>query len=351
VPLDASPEPSDPPDMTPNADPSLAQTPVAARAGADLRAARGRLGCSVSDFAADLRIRPCHLEALEAGHLSQLPGNAYAVAYIRSYARALGLDQDEMVRRFKAEAAEVGGRPKLTFPVPLPDRGLPAGAVVLLGLVLSIAAYAGWYRLSADGHLPAEAVTEVPERLAPLAEQALPAVAPVTAVAANSAAPNRPAAADGRSDARRIASSEPAVPAPMTSPTSAVAAPVPNPIPDEVMAPAVPGAAGAAMSTESRIVLRASADAWMQVKDRSGTILLNRTMKAGEVWPVTPHGSLLLTTGNAGGTEILLDGAATPSLGASGTVRRDMPLDPDLIKDGKLAAALAPQLGPSRPRQ
>ncbi len=351
MPLDASPEPSDPPDMTPNADPSLAQTPVAARAGADLRAARGRLGCSVSDFAADLRIRPCHLEALEAGHLSQLPGNAYAVAYIRSYARALGLDQDEMVRRFKAEAAEVGGRPKLTFPVPLPDRGLPAGAVVLLGLVLSIAAYAGWYRLSADGHLPAEAVTEVPERLAPLAEQALPAVAPVTAVAANSAAPNRPAAADGRSDARRIASSEPAVPAPMTSPTSAVAAPVPNPIPDEVMAPAVPGAAGAAMSTESRIVLRASADAWMQVKDRSGTILLNRTMKAGEVWPVTPHGSLLLTTGNAGGTEILLDGAATPSLGASGTVRRDMPLDPDLIKDGKLAAALAPQLGPSRPRQ
>ena len=74
-------------------------------------------------------------------------------------------------------------------------------------------------------------------------------------------------------------------------------------------------------------------------------------MKAGEVWPVTPHGSLLLTTGNAGGTEILLDGAATPSLGSSGTVRRDMPLDPDLIKDGKLAGALAPQLGPSRPRQ
>jgi cytoskeleton protein RodZ len=59
---------------------------------------------------------------------------------------------------------------------------------------------------------------------------------------------------------------------------------------------------------------------------------------------------LLLTTGNAGGTDLLLDGLATPSLGASGTVRRDMPLDPDLIKDGKLAATLAPQL-PPRARQ
>jgi hypothetical protein len=29
----------------------------------------------------------------------------------------------------------------------------------------------------------------------------------------------------------------------------------------------------------------------------------------------------------------------SPSLGGNGAVRRDLPLDPDLIKDGKLAAA------------
>ncbi len=97
-------------------------------------------------------------------------------------------------------------------------------------------------------------------------------------------------------------------------------------------------------------MLHASADAWIQVKDRSGGILLNRTMKAGESWPVPRQDNLLLTTGNAGGTDILLDGAATPSLGGSGTVRRDMPLDPDLIKDGKLSGALAPQLVSARTR-
>jgi len=99
------------------------------------------------------------------------------------------------------------------------------------------------------------------------------------------------------------------------------------------------GATAGVGPDESRIVLRASADAWVLVKDRGGAPLLNRTLKAGETWPVPRLDNLLLTTGNAGGTEILLDGAVTPSLGSSGTVRRDLPLDPDLIKDGKLPTA------------
>ncbi len=98
------------------AEPPHAQVAVASRAGSDLRAARTRLGCSLSEAAVALHIRPCHLEALEAGRVSDLPGNAYAVAYVRSYAAALGLDPDQMVRRFKAEAGDVARRTKLTFP-------------------------------------------------------------------------------------------------------------------------------------------------------------------------------------------------------------------------------------------
>ena len=87
-----------------------------------------------------------------------------------------------------------------------------------------------------------------------------------------------------------------------------------------------------------RIVLRANADAWVQVRDRAGAVLLNRTLHSGETWDVPARPNLLLTTGNAGGTDLLVDGVASPSLGGSGAVRRDLPLDPDLIRDGKLAA-------------
>ena len=296
---------------------------VAPRAGADLRAARERLAWPLHDAAAALRIRPAYLRALEDGELSRLPGNAYALGFLRSYADALGLDPAEMLRRFKAEAAEVMDQSELAFPAPAAERGMPAGAVILLGLVLAVGVYVGWYRLSGEGRLPAEAVTAIPEKLASLAEQALPPSvrAPVGQVVAPVA----------------VVSVEPTPMVPTLSPSSAAAALVtPDRLvsPPMIAPPAVPPG-----PDQSRIMLRASADAWMQVRDRTGAPLLNKTLKAGETWVVPTRPGLLLSTGNAAGTEILVDGVVTPALGASGAVRRDLPLDPDQIKDGKLAAS------------
>ncbi len=95
-------------------------------------------------------------------------------------------------------------------------------------------------------------------------------------------------------------------------------------------------------------MLRAKSDAWMQVRDRGGQVLLNRVLHAGDTWAVPMRANLLLTTGNAGGTELLVDGTSTPPLGAPGAVRRDLPLDADQIKDGKLAVA-SPQAQMAQP--
>ena len=287
---------------------------LAPRAGADLRAARERIGWSLQDIATALRIRLQYLEALEAGRINDLPGNAYALGFLRTYAVALGLDPNEVARRIKAEVAAVNEKTRLAFPVPVPERGVPAGAVVLLGVLLAVGAYAGWYRLSGEGRLPAETSTQVPVRLASLADQA---VQSQTARPIQVAAPAEPPP---------VQQAE-APPVPAISPSSAAAAPVP-PLP-------LPGG----QSGQSRILLRASADAWVQVRDRAGPVLLNRTLHPGETWEVPAKPNLLLTTGNAGGTDLVVDGVTSPSLGGSGAVRRDVPLDPDLIRDGKLPAA------------
>jgi cytoskeleton protein RodZ len=299
---------------------------AAPRAGADLRAARERLAWPIEDVSAALRIRLPHLEALEQGRIDLLPGNAYAVGFLRSYARALGLDPDEVARRFKAEAGEVNRRTELVFPAPMPQRGVPAGAVVLLGVVLAIGAYAGWYRLSGEGRLPAETVAPVPARLAPLAEQAVPPPAAPAAVMTASVPPAAPAPA----------AQDPALPVPSISPSSAAAAAIPPPI-----VTTSPGQPEVPVADPTRIVLQATADAWLQVRERNGGVLLNKVLHNGETWPVPMRPNLVLTTGNAGGTELVVDGVATQVLGGSGAVRRDLPLDPDLIKDGKLVQPVA----------
>ncbi len=275
--------------------------------GTDLRVAREQLGWSLPAVAASLRIRLPYLEAIEAGRFAELPGNAYAVGFVRTYAGAMGLDADEIARRFRAEAADVNRKTELSFPAPVPERGVPAGAVILVSVVLIVVAYMGWYRFSGE-RLPApELVAAVPERLIAAAESPPtppPAPAPVSPVATMAGAAPGP----GR----------PAVPV-----LSATATPQP---------PAADG---------GRIVVRARSEAWVQVRDPKGTVVFNRTMRAGETWPVpgpvAGRPTLLLTMGNAGGTDVLVDGLVVPPLGADGVVRRDVPLDADLLRDGKLA--------------
>jgi len=296
----------------------------ARRVGAELTEARERLGWTLPDIAAHLRIRLPFLTAIEQGRLDQLPGGAYAMGFVRTYAKALGLEPDAVARRFRSEVAAVSRKPELAFPAPVPERGVPAGAVVMLGAVLAVGAYVGWYK--ASGEKPgAEPVRPVPDRLAEL-------VAPP------------PAPAPALAPTPGIAAVPPLVlaPLPVLPPSQAAAAVVPNSIPGALTVQPVPAlATSAALPEGTRIVLRARTEAWIQVRDRQGQVLLNRVLRTGETWPVPPKLQLLLTTGNAGGTEVLVDGAVTPTLGADGAVRRDLPLDADAIRDGKLVAPVA----------
>lgn len=317
--------------------------PVAPRVGADLRAARERLGWSIQDIAGELRIRDLYLVALEEGRIETLPGTAYAVGFLRTYAVALGLDPDELTRRFRDEADDVNRKIELVFPAPVPERGVPAGAVVLLGVVLAIGAYVGWYRLSGDGALPPEVVAPVPARLAPLAEQAVPPPSPASPAA--STASSAPATVGQvTTPGGAPAPSTAGVTAPTAPVSTAAVEPAASVPPSQAAAATTMPALGAVAPApdQPRIVLGANADAWLLVRDKSGQVLLNRVLHAGETWPVPAMPNLLLTTGNAGGTNIVVDGTVTPSLGSDGAVRRDIPLDPELLKSGKTGALTSP---------
>jgi cytoskeleton protein RodZ len=340
------------------------ESSIAPRAGSGLREARERLGWALPDVAAMLRIRPSYLEALEAGRLNHLPGNVYALGFLRSYAAALGLDAEEVARRFRAEAGEIPRHSELIFPAPVPERGLPAGALILLGLILVGGAYIGWYRLSGEGKLPAETVAPVPARLASLAEQALPGPdgrIPVPAPPPAALPAPRRVEDNGQFEPRHAAAENPLLlpepppppPAPIeemrstsipgATATTAIAMPVmppmrqPEPAPQPTATPQAP-----ADPDGARVLLRFTGDTWIQVRERGGQALLTKVMKAGETFPVPSRANLVLNTGNAGRVEIVVDGAVVPSIGGPGAVRKDVPLDPDLLKAGPVAPVPAP---------
>src|SRR5438477_12689561 len=104
--------------MMPN-DP-ITSTSLASTAGAQLRAAREALGLSQEIVAQQLKLAPRQVRALEEDDYAKLPGRTFVRGFVRNYARAFGLDAEDLVARLP------GGEPSLERPTITPS-GPPMG--------------------------------------------------------------------------------------------------------------------------------------------------------------------------------------------------------------------------------
>lgn len=87
-------------------------------------------------------------------------------------------------------------------------------------------------------------------------------------------------------------------------------------------------------NTTARVVLRARSETWIEVKSADGAPYLSRVLKPGDVYMAPDIPNLKMTTGNAGGLEIRVDGNEIASLGGNGTILRDIPLVADSLLEG-----------------
>ena len=356
--------------------------------GALLQASRLKLGDDLRFVAETLHIRFIYLEAIEAGRFDDLPGAAYAIGFIRSYADCLGLDSEEVVRRYKTESAPQLGNPELVFPVPIPESSIPGGAIIFVGVVVAILAYGGWYVSTAKDGFLAGLVSPVPERLSeekqvqepeidsepvetesvekpaePVQEvQQESELLPVTPVQTTSGEPAQtPAqpepveqatqevteaveeavqetttpeiAAQTRETVEEAASSQS-----VSETTEETPAPVETASTPDEPEPASTSRVYGSENDSSRILVRARRNSWIQVRDNnSNRLVITRLMRAGDSYRVPDQTGLVLLTGNAGALEILVDGVSVPDLGEAGKVRRNVALDPDLLRQGTAA--------------
>ena len=72
----------------------------------ELRSARERKNISLRQIADDTRISLRHLQNLEEGRYSELPGGMYNRAFLRAYCEYVGLDFNKMRDRYEAESLQ-----------------------------------------------------------------------------------------------------------------------------------------------------------------------------------------------------------------------------------------------------
>ncbi len=297
--------------------------------GSDLRTARKKLGEDVQTIATALNIRAAHLEALERGDMSALPGRAYALGFVRSYASYLGLDAEASVARFKLETdRQEEEAAALAFPEANNEVHMPQGSFMLV-LFLLVAAILGGLQLSRMVDSMASNAPEPPDAIAPTAAitpapstgtpeviaqpiTETPEEAPVAAGAEASEA--EPVAAETTSasgtNPEETAAAEPAPPA--------AAAPAP-PVDDQAF--------GAAPS-ESRVSILAKGDAWLRIDNpQSGAVVIQTTMRKGDRFFVPNEEGLVMAARNSRNLEIFVDGASVGPAGVGVLVEKSLNAD------------------------
>jgi cytoskeletal protein RodZ len=261
--------------------------------GAYLREARERAGISVRAIATATKISVPTLEALERDDVARLPGGIFVRAFVRAYAREVGLDPEEAVRRFVARfpdaSAEESPTPYLANPEKIVVDDEPAagrlwrivGWSLPLVLVIVYFGFGGrlaWWRQSSQA--PASRAEQSAESAATTSTPVL-----TTPIAAPSPAPLSTTAAEEQGPAGSAA----------------------------------PGSPAAAGEGRFNLTLAPRGRCWVTIRS-DGKIVFTGTMKAGDRQDLVLGGEVSLTVGDAGAMDIAINGHPARPLGGEGQV-------------------------------
>lgn len=125
--------------------------------GEILRETRVSLGLTLEAAEEETKIRRKYLEALEREDYEQLPGRVYAKAFLRTYAKFLGLDSEVLIRefdeRYPLNESEIEVESKA--PTVSGSRKRPAylGVLLVAGVIAGLFAFNSFYGGGTPGGL------------------------------------------------------------------------------------------------------------------------------------------------------------------------------------------------------
>jgi cytoskeletal protein RodZ len=290
-------------------------------------------GLTLDEVASKTRIHPDFLKALEEGNFAKLPDQVFAKGFVRSYARSLGLEEAEAMRRFEESAGAFYNKQseleRLRIKQAEDERRRKANRKVVI-------AAAGVALLALVLLLSREQSTVAPKRQAAELEQATarvpepaPGQAQAQALRRLSESPTA-ARAPVRLEAGQMGGGDPGNQpsaqgsAPASLPTGLEASGSLLPATTDPLA-GLPLADAPARNASLILDLEAKEMSWVvvQVDDERPREAL---LRPGERVRWKASNRFTLTLGNAGGVHVELNGKPQGPFGPSGKVARDIVL-------------------------
>jgi cytoskeleton protein RodZ len=261
--------------------------------GENLRREREMRGVSLEEIASATKISLRFLDAIEREDFKKLPGGIFGRSFIRTYAKYLGLDEERVMAEFQLAAspqAEVD-----IHRMAANRSGAPSARTPLLATLVAIIMFGGGYEL----YRYSRRASEIP-------------VPPPPSVAVTPA-PVNPAATPP-------ATPDPNAPAGETNPAANSVTPAAGGVTTGQPNPANAPAAGVKQDTGLQLQVAATERAWVAV-DADGKTAFQRVLNPQEVETVKARESFDVTTGNAQGVILTLNGETLKPVGRRGEVK------------------------------
>ncbi|CUS38006.1 conserved hypothetical protein [Candidatus Nitrospira nitrosa] len=304
--------------------------------GEFFRQVRETKGLTIDEVASKTRIRTDFVKALEDGNFAKLPDQVFARGFVRSYARSLGLDEEDAIHRFIQSAGSFyekqDERERLKVRQIEEDRkrqanrkavAIAIGIAVLTLVFLLSREQSTVFRRGAPEQVSAtkrttqpnkdvaESVTREPERTVDAAKSVESQAGTIHKATAE--APRRQDAAVPEVVAPRVESDATSVGAPGSAGS------------DGPLAGIGLNAIESRGDGQLNLDLEATELSWVVVQIDNGSPQ-ESLLRPGEKGHWTGQDQFILTLGNAGGVKAELNGKPQKPFGPSGKVARDIVL-------------------------
>ncbi|ULA66586.1 MAG: Putative membrane protein [Nitrospira sp.] len=307
--------------------------------GEFFRQVRETKGLTVDEVASKTRIRTDFVKALEEGNFAKLPDQVFARGFVRSYARSLGLDEEDAIHRFVQSAGafyeKQGERERLRQRQVEEERRRKANRKAV-GVAIAVAIATLVFLLSREqtSTLVRRSGSDAPtisKKSAPFAKDAKE---PTSRPAAELPPPIAPTMKPVEPPAISVKPAQEKVPAAPQASTPIAVAKTPAPLDTAASQPtASMGSDGplAGLSVDGPVGsdgplvldLAATELSWVVVQVDSGSHQ-EALLRPGEKAQWKAQDQFTVTLGNAGGVRAELNGKPQKPFGPSGKVVRDV---------------------------
>ena len=293
--------------------------------------ARVKKGLTQVDVSKILKVRVSAIKQVEKGEQLESLGSAYSFGLLRSYAKLVDLEPDDIIRNYKLSNSENNTKYDYNFPGVVKEKKSFLPILALCTFLFSLVIYSSWYYLNINNlesknenityldndnsnldyvkiedkkNMPLDNMDKINGEDVVINEKT------TSNIIINENFQNK--VVDNNEDGSKIILE-------------------PNTLTDTSISNETSAIANERTPKEE-MVLKSSGNSWVEIEDLDGNSYLTRLMRSGETFVVPDKKGLTLSTGNAGVLSLTFGSTHISKLGSVGEVISSRPLNIEAFK-------------------